>query len=226
MTEPHKSAPPQDVVPGHPRLRDGQGRERLDDQVPVAQATAADLQRYDEANRQLGQMQVPVLVSRHRPDERLFVAVLDGTGNDMRDPSKGPTTGVAQIHQEIDRQRAAGLTNVFSGYVNGPGTGAYSNWSTDGARGHTFEERAETMYRQFIEKSAEWLKQDPKADIRVAALGFSRGAEEAAYFTRLVDQRGIQDPTGAVYTTGHDGLVESVRYTKPPLVASGFPAAE
>jgi hypothetical protein len=126
---------------------------------------------------------------------------------------------VAQIHRQIQAQRADGLTNVASGYVPGPGTGSYGTW--DGARGHTFEERAETMYRQFIEQSGRWLRENPNADIRVAAIGFSRGAEEAAYFTQLVQDRGIQDPTGARYTTTHDGLVSSVQYTKPPLVAPG-----
>jgi Uncharacterized alpha/beta hydrolase domain (DUF2235) len=210
-----------DVVPGRPVLVDAQGRPVKKDDVEVALATPADLKAYTDANRKLGEMQVPTLVSNDRPNERLFVAVLDGTGNDMNDASKGARTGVAQIHQEIQQQRAGGVTNVASGYINGPGTGAYSSWSTDGATGHTFEERSETMYRQFIEQSAKWLKENPNADIRVAAIGFSRGAEEAAYFTRLVDERGIQDPTGAKYKTTHDGLITSVEYTKPPLVAPG-----
>lgn len=208
-----------DIVPGHPRLSDEQGRELKKDGVPVAQATAADLQAYADAGKQLGQMQVPVLVSKDRPNERLFVAVLDGTGNDMHDVSKGAQTGVAQIHQEIQQQRLAGVTNVDSSYISGPGTKSYGTW--DQATGHTFQERAEYMYRQFTEKSAEWLKQNPNADIRVAAIGFSRGAEEAAYFTRLVDERGIQDPSGAKYKYTHDGLITSVEYTKPPLVAPG-----
>ncbi len=211
---------PTPVVPGRPRLVDAQGNERKMDNVPVAQATAADLQAYSAASNNMARMQVPVLVSSERPNERLFVAALDGTGNDMNDPSKGPRTGVAQIFQEIRTQQSSGqLQNVAAGYVPGPGTGSFGIW--DGARGHTFEERSETMYRQFIEQSGRWLRENPNADIRVAAIGFSRGAEEAAYFTRLVDQRGIQDPTGAVYKTGDDGLVTSVRYTKPPLVAPG-----
>lgn len=189
------------------------------DGVPTAPATAADLQIYADANRQLGQMQVPVLVSRSHPNERLFVAVLDGTGNDMNNPEMGSPTGVSRVFQQIrDQQNSGQLTNVAAGYLAGPGTG--SHW-LDGARGHTFEERTETMYRQFIEQSARWRAENPNADIRVAAIGFSRGAEQAAYFTRLVEERGIQDPSGARYTTDSDGLVTSVQYTKPPLVAPG-----
>ena len=190
-----------------------------DDGVPTAQATAADLRVYDDASRQLGQMQVPVLASRDRPNERLFVAVLDGTGNDMNNPEMGSPTGVSRVFQQIrDQQNSGQLTNVAAGYLAGPGTG--SHWF-DGMQGHTFEERGETMYRQFIEQSARWLSDNPNADIRVAAIGFSRGAEQAAYFTRLVDERGIQDPAGARYRTDSDGLVTSVEYSRPPLVAPG-----
>jgi hypothetical protein len=195
-------------------------RPRQSDGVDIAPVTRRDIEAYANANRDLGRMQVPVMVSDDRPNERLFVAVLDGTGNDMNDPSRGPPTGPAQIFAQIrDQQNTGQLTNVAAGYLQGPGTGSFGTW--DGARGHTFEERGETMYRQFIEQSARWLRENPEADIRVAAIGFSRGAEQAAYFTRLVDERGIQDPTGAVYTTGDDGLVTGVRYTKPPLVAPG-----
>lgn len=199
------------------------GRPRQADGVDVVPATSADLQRYTDAAAQLGQMQVPVLVSSDRPNERLFVAVLDGTGNDRNNPDMGPQTGVAQIFQQIRAQETSGeVSNVAAGYLRGPGT--QSGWlgsKVDGAQGHTFEERTETMYRQFIEQSGRWLAENPDADIRVAAIGFSRGAEQAAFFTRLVHERGIQDPTGAVYTTNNEGLVTGVNYTKPPLVEPG-----
>lgn len=194
-------------------------RPRQADGVDVVPATAVDLEMYTAANRQLGQMQVPVLASHDRPNERLFVAVLDGTGNDMNNPAMGERTGVSRIFEQIrDQQNRGELTNVATGYLAGPGTGPHR---LDAARGHTFEERAETMYRQFIEQSARWLRENPDADIRVAAIGFSRGAEQAAYFTRLVHERGIQDPTGAVYTTDDSGLVTGVRYTRPPLMEPG-----
>ena len=219
MSERAPRAGGDDVVPGRPRLVDPQGKHIKADEVPIAQATAADLQAYGAANRELGQMQVPVLVSRDRPNERLFVAVLDGTGNDMNNPKMGSPTGVSRVFQQIrDQQNSGQLTNVAAGYLAGPGTG--SHWF-DAMEGHTFKERGETMYQQFIEQSARWLAENPKADIRVAAIGFSRGAEQAAYFTRLVHERGTQDPSGAQYTRDSDGLVTSVRYSKPPLVAPG-----
>jgi len=50
--------------------------------------------------------------------------------------------------------------------------------------------------------------------------GFSRGAEQAAGFARMLHERGIHDPLGMKVTRGNDGLIEQLEFTKPPLVAS------
>jgi hypothetical protein len=77
------------------------------------------------------------------------------------------------------------------------------------------------MYRRFIEQAQKWRQQDPHANIRVVAVGFSRGGEEAASFARVVDERGIQNPRGAIYTRDAHGNITHVHYTKPPLVEPG-----
>jgi hypothetical protein len=71
------------------------------------------------------------------------------------------------------------------------------------------------MYSQLNEQSKIWLQENPNAQIRVVSVGFSRGAEQAAGFTRLVEERGIQDPLGVKKQDGE--LV----YTRPALVAPG-----
>lgn len=200
----------------------GGGSPGKDDGVDVYPADAHDLQTYRDANAQLGKMRVPQLIDANNPNQKLYVAVLDGTGNDMHTADTAHQTGVARIYQDIRNQHNAGeLPNVAAGYVTGPGTQSGFKGTWDGAKGHTFEERAETMYKMFIEQSAEWLRRNPDADIRVAAMGFSRGAEQAAFFTRMVDERGIQDPTGAKYSYDNNGLVSGVQYNKPPLVEPG-----
>lgn len=202
----------------------GQERPRKDGGVEVYPADANDLNSYREAQRQLAQMQAPVMVHAGNKHERLFVAVLDGTGNNRERDDAAHQTGIVRILGQIEAGRARGEhPNIAAEYVAGIGT-QNSGGTWDAARGHTFEERAETMYRQFIEQAKRWKDADPQADIRVAAIGFSRGAEEAAYFTRLVEQRGIQDPTGAKYELDGNGLVKSVQYAKPPLVAPGHVA--
>jgi hypothetical protein len=200
----------------------GGGGPGKDDGVDVYPADAHDLQSYRDANAQLGQMRVPQLIDSNNPNQKLYVAAFDGTGNDMFVADTAHQTGVARIYQDIRNQHNAGeLPNVAAGYVTGPGTQSGFKGTWDGAKGHTFEERAETMYKMFIEQSADWLRRNPDADIRVAAMGFSRGAEQAAFFTRLVEERGIQDPTGAKYTYDNNGLVSGVQYSKPPLVEPG-----
>src|SRR5690606_29548028 len=87
--------------------------------------------------------------------------------------------------------------------------------------GRTYEARLEEMYLQFIEQAKLWIEADPDADIRLASIGFSRGAEQAAGFTRLVEERGIQDPEGATVVRGRDGLIERIEFTAPPLREPG-----
>lgn len=77
------------------------------------------------------------------------------------------------------------------------------------------------MYLQFVTQAKVWIDQNPDADIRLASIGFSRGAEQAAGFTRMVEGRGIQDPRDAIVTRGRDGLIDRVEYTQPPLRAPG-----
>jgi hypothetical protein len=90
----------------------------------------------------------------------------------------------------------------------------------DGAIGYTYEARLEQMYLQFIQQAARWRKEDPDVQIRLADIGFSRGAEQAAGFARLVHERGIQDPSGRTTRIDEQGRT-LIEYTKPPLVPPG-----
>lgn len=190
-----------------------------DDGVSYYPADAQRLQSYVDAERQLAQFQAPVFLHADNPHERLYVACLDGTGNDETQSRFGPETNVAKIYDQII---ALNDPRIRQGYVPGPGT--QDHWATrtlDGMTGGTYEERIETAYKQFIDQARDWKRQDPQAEIRVVDLGFSRGAVEAAGLARLIQERGIQDPSGAQYAYTHDSLVKHVEYTKPPLVAPG-----
>ena len=91
----------------------------------------------------------------------------------------------------------------------------------DGVRGHTYDPRLEEMYKRFIEQAAKWKADNPGVVITLAATGFSRGAEQAAGFTRLVHERGIEDPDGAVYQRDGNNQITGVTYTLPPLQEPG-----
>lgn len=192
----------------------------LNDGVPFYVANVRRLNMYEEARENLRDFREPVFVHAGNPHDRLYVATMDGTGNDAeKDPEHA--TNVANLRNQIDGALAQ-HPNITVGYVNGAGTqDRLLPRVIDGAEGYTSEERAELMYKKFIDQAWRWKHEDPKAHISLASVGFSRGADEAAIFSRLVHERGIQDPSGAKYTFTHDGLVKHVEYTKPPLVPPG-----
>lgn len=197
-----------------------QGRDQLPkDDVSSYPASAADMQRYVGDRAALSHFQAPVLVHKNNPHEYLYVACFDGTGNDK---NKDPVheTNVGKISDQINAlKKPDDSEHIAPGYVPGPGTedGAWrSTW--DGALGYTYDARLEQMYDKFIHQAWQWKHLDPNAQIRVAETGFSRGAEEAAGFARLVEERGIQDPTNARYTYNSHHEITHVEYTRPPLV--------
>jgi len=83
-------------------------------------------------------------------------------------------------------------TLLLAVYKEGPGTQGGIKGVLDGAIGGTYQERIELMYEKLTERTASWLEDDPDVNIRVVSVGFSRGAEQAAGFSRLLHERGIR----------------------------------
>ncbi|MGH8079881.1 MAG: phospholipase effector Tle1 domain-containing protein, partial [Lysobacter sp.] len=178
------------------------GGEKNPDGVKTYPADEHDLNSYVEARDKLAQLQAPTLLDSSDPHARLFVACFDGTGNSMYKTDPKNHTNVAEVAKQLQNGMH---DNIGVGYVEGPGTqdGWYKR-TVDGVTGGTFEPRVEKMYAQFIEQAKQWKADDPKAKISLAGIGYSRGAEQEAAFSRLVHERGIQDPTGASYSKDKD----------------------
>lgn len=172
---------------------------------------------YDQAQHSLSGLSTPILLHTNNPHDRLFIANFDGTGNDaVHDPEHMTAIGIfnKQLKEVSSRN-----PHVFTWYLSGPGT--QSSWVArvaDGAIGYTYDSRIEDMYDKFIRQAKTWREEDPDAQIRVVATGFSRGAEQAAGFTRVVHERGIQDWQGEKI---HHHLFgpNTITYNNPPLVA-------
>lgn len=200
------------------------GRDTLDpdsiqsDDVPYYEADAQRMQSYVDARASLSQFDAPVFLHADDPHEYLFVAAFDGTGNDrFKDPVH--LTNVGRISRQIE---LADNSQVKTGYVAGPGTqDNFFKRTLDGMLGFSYDARAEQMVKLLADQAKEWRRKDPQAQIRIAAVCFSRGCEELAAFTRIVDERGIPDPSGTVYRQNADGLVARAEYTRPALVAPG-----
>ncbi len=166
------------------------------DGVDVDRADPHDLESYQQAESALEKLQTPVLIHADDPHQRLYISGLDGTGNSMFKDAPENWSVVAKIYSQVRALEDQGNKRIRGGYVEGTFTQANPIKRTlDGLTGYTFEARVETAYYGFCKQSYEWLKEDPQAQIRIAGVGFSRGSEEVASLLRMIDERGIQDPT-------------------------------
>ena len=180
---------------------------------------ASHLHLYEENRQKLAHFEEPVLLHTDSPHQHLYFANFDGTDNDkINDPAHESNVGL--ISDQLEALQKAGNRQIGSGYVAGVGTQQNRPVAKffDDVSGFSVTERAEEMYKKFIEQAKQWGDRDSDAQIAVASLSFSRGGESNAIFTRLVEERGIQDMSGAVYTKGKHGEIEHVEYTNPPLV--------
>jgi hypothetical protein len=195
---------------------------RHPDGVNTYAADAHDKATYGVAQKAMAQMPVPIFHHAGNPHERIFIAAFDGTWNDAeKDPLH--LTNVGHLRNQImelkDKNPDA---PIALNYVKGVGTqDNFVERTLDGAFGYTYDKRLEEMYENFIKQADRWIKEDPEAQIRLADIGFSRGAEQAAGFARMVHERGVQDPSGIHRFRGEDGRMH-IEYTKPPLVAPGL----
>lgn len=192
-------------------------RDASIDGVQVQPVSAEQLDSYRHAQEQIRAFPTPRLFDTADPHAYVFFALFDGTSNHARkDPEH--MTNIGLLAQQLDQlgQRHERI-GVF--YKEGPGTQGGLTGLIDKATGGTYSERIEAVYDKFSIQAARWIKDDPLAVISVIAVGFSRGAEQAAGFSRLVEARGVQRPTARVLDTLF-GKTE-VYYNAPPLRLPG-----
>jgi hypothetical protein len=178
-----------------------------DDRKPRP-ATEAQMEAYDRAIAQMATTQVPILHSD--PRDRVFYALFDGTSNDA-DNKPDKMTNVGKLREQFNALEQAGDGRIMDGtvkhaYLAGPGTqqGQPLYKLYDNATGASYGHRLETMYEKLVEQTKQWQSEYTHGDgtpetamrVRVISVGFSRGAEQAAGFSRLVDEKGIQDRDG------------------------------
>jgi Uncharacterized alpha/beta hydrolase domain (DUF2235) len=181
-----------------------------DDRNP-SPATQEQLDRYDRARNVLASAEAPMLYDKADPRDRVFFALFDGTGNDADNNRK--ITNVGRIRNQLDALPDNDDGRIAHAYLPGPGTqrseGMFTPLSRvhDLATGRTYDDRLEKMYDKLVDQVKEWKSTDTWSEpgnpdsqmrTRVVSVGFSRGAEQAAGFSRLVDERGIVDKNGQV----------------------------
>lgn len=189
--------------------RNGQSR-------PVTQE---EMKLYAHAQVLQTQHRVPVL-QHSNSHEYLYFSLLDGTGQDVSDLRQLPTN-IGHLSRQAELLARDPLSRIGYHYTEGIGTRAW--WLPrmyDGLRPFTWDEKIEDAYRSIAEQTRKWQTQDPEAQIRIAHVGYSRGAVLAPGLARLVDQYGIADPEGLKFGRDEHGNI-AVITRRPLLVQPG-----
>jgi hypothetical protein len=163
-------------------------------------ATQADLQTHADAQQTVAAMnpRLPEFDIGRDRNRYVFVAAFDGTGNDAAQ-TLTEASNVHGLYDDFDRfihgrgPDQPGFSRMHARYMEGPGTqDGYATNKQDNADGRSVQDRVFEMYRDLGEKSQQWKKENPDAEISVVTFGFSRGAVEAAEFASVVGKYGIQ----------------------------------
>lgn len=183
------------------------------DGIQARQQTKKELELLHEAKARLQQLRVPRLISS--PRDRVYVAAMDGTGNDRSDALERRTI-VAKLADDL---RALGDPAIEVGYMPGVGTqdSFFAN-TIDGMGAVTFRARVEQSYLEFCRQAARWLNEGPEARIHMVGIGFSRGGEAVSALQRMVQERGIRNPMGVETLYGEDGILHRIDWDDHPLL--------
>ena len=190
------------------------------DGVGTYPANAHDLQTYETAQQLLARQPVPVLQRPGNRHDYLFVASFDGSGQDLAH-DRGPPSNVGVIHQQVLALKRAPEYRIGGEYVAGPGTQRNPLVRiADAMLAFSYDERIEQMYRKLSHQTWAWRQHDPDAQVRIAAIGYSRGAVEIPGFSRLVDAYGILAPSDLHFSRDATGQLR-VTGSGPALMAPG-----
>lgn len=184
------------------------------------QATTQDLELYERMRQQQAQQPVPLLHSRRNPHEYLFFALFDGTGQDVNDPKQLPTN-IGELWKQVYEPNRDPTNPIGAHYEAGIGTQKNPiTRAVDGAAAYTWGDKIEEMYRALAEQVNKWQQQDPQAQIRLAEIGYSRGAVLVPGLARLVDEYGIVHPDQLKFGRDAHGNL-TVNSPRPPLIPPG-----
>lgn len=183
--------------------------------------TAEELQSVESMQRELTRLPVPMLQHRGNPHEYLYFAFFDGSGQDLNNPKLGPPTNVGRLYEQAFELARAPGSRIGTYYAKGIGSQHFApaRW-VDGALALTWADGIEKAYKDLTQQVDKWTRADPDAQIRIAGMGYSRGAVQEAGFHRLVEQYGIANPKDLKFGRDQHGNI-TVKSPHPPLVPPG-----
>ncbi len=183
--------------------------------------TKDDLQLAEQMREDLSRLPVPTLQHRDNPHEYLYFAFFDGTGQDLNNPDLGLPTNVGKSYEQAADLAENPHDRIGAHYSKGIGSQSNAvGRALDGALALTWEDGIKKAYEDLAKQSWRWKQADPEAQIRIAGMGYSRGAVQEIGFHRLVDRYGILPPQDLTF--GHDRHGNlTVQSPHPPLVPLG-----
>ena len=191
-------------------FRDGDSR-------PV---TSGELAMDLRAKGLLTLQKVPILQGTDGAGQYMFFVLFDGTGQDVANPDQAPTN-IGLLKGQLDGLKKQSELRIGGHYVEGIGTQSHlvprliDQW-----RPYSWDEKIAEAYVELARQARRWKEHDPDAQVRVAEVGYSRGAVLAAGLARLVDEHGILHPEDLRF--GHDANGNlTVGSDRPPLVPPG-----
>lgn len=171
------------------------GRLLSQEEVTSHAPKPEDWEMYEKARNAFESFNVSQLFDQNDPHNRLFIALADGTENDLKDPEK--YTNVGLLDEELSNNTH---NHIVSHYVSGVGTyqgaGSLLEKATaklDAAFSFTDRQRAEYLYKAFSDQANTWKRDDPEARIAIVQVGFSRGCGVAVLLNEMIHERGIKD---------------------------------
>jgi len=179
-------------------------QEEVSSHAPVSE----DWELFENARKAFESFRVLQLFDRNDPHSSLFVALADGTENDLKDPGK--YTNVGLLRREFPKNKDS---RVSFEYVSGVGT--YQGEGTlltkasaklDAAFSLSDRQRAEKLYNALSDQANAWKREDSDARISVVQVGFSRGTGVATLLNRMIHERGIKDTRTRVWRNGKKEL--------------------
>jgi hypothetical protein len=184
------------------------GRFLSKEEVSSHGPTSEDWELYRKTQIAFESFEVSQLFDLNDIHNRLFVALADGTENDLKDPSKFTNVGLLDKELIANKDLRIGIK-----YVEGVGTyqGKGDIWTKasaklDAAFSLSDHQRAETLYKAISDQVNVWKREDPDVKVAVVQVGFSRGAGVTTLLNRMVHERGVKDTQTRVWRNGRKEL--------------------
>lgn len=126
---------------------------------------------------------------KKNPNLKVFVVHFDGTQNDRENVPDGESETL--VSKSFAKHRASSDGNIRSRYYRGVGTTKLPiTRLIQSATGMGCISNAEQAHADLVKQSEAWRLENPRVEIHVHVVGFSRGSATALHFLNLVDQRG------------------------------------